>query len=84
MPANKINLVSGLAAIRERVNHHGVAVSAAEMDAAVLREAALRDKALARSARTNRGAKRQAHLASEVLCDFSHPDSHCAPESAPR
>jgi AbrB family looped-hinge helix DNA binding protein len=42
-PAKKIALASGLAAIRDRLNYRGPALSIAEMDAAVLREAARRE-----------------------------------------
>jgi AbrB family looped-hinge helix DNA binding protein len=41
-PAQKASLVAGLAAIRRRVAYAGPAVSLAEMDAAVLQEAAKR------------------------------------------
>ena len=40
-PSTKVALASGLAAIRRRVGYRGPAVSLAQMDAAVLREAAL-------------------------------------------
>ena len=40
-PTKKVALASGLAAIRRRVGYRGPAVSLADMDAAVLREAAL-------------------------------------------
>ena len=40
-PTNKVALTTGLAAIRWRVAYRGPAVSLAQMDAAVLREAAL-------------------------------------------
>jgi AbrB family looped-hinge helix DNA binding protein len=39
-PTKKVALASGLAAIRQRVAYRGPAVSLAQMDAAVLREAA--------------------------------------------
>ena len=39
VPANKIELKSGLAAIRQRVAYAGPALSLADMDAAVLQEA---------------------------------------------
>ncbi len=42
-PAPKAALAVGLAAIRRRVAYEGPAVSLAEMDAAVLQEAARRD-----------------------------------------
>jgi hypothetical protein len=42
-PQAKVALASGLAAIRQRVAYPGPALSLADMDAAVLREAALRD-----------------------------------------
>ena len=41
-PTQKVELASGLALIRERVGYRGQALSLAEMDAAVLREAARR------------------------------------------
>ncbi len=40
VPADKVDLASGLAAIRGRIGYRGPIVSLAEMDAAVLREAA--------------------------------------------
>jgi AbrB family looped-hinge helix DNA binding protein len=40
-PTNKVALTTGLAAIRRRVAYRGPAVSLTQMDAAVLREAAL-------------------------------------------
>ena len=40
-PTNKVALASGLAAIRRRLAYGGPVVSLAEMDAAVLRQAAL-------------------------------------------
>jgi AbrB family looped-hinge helix DNA binding protein len=42
VPKSKTSLAGGLAAIRNRIGYSGPAVSLAEMDAAVLREAALR------------------------------------------
>jgi len=42
-PKAKVSLASGLAAIRRRVAYRGPALSLADMDAAVLREAALRE-----------------------------------------
>ena len=56
--AEKVDLASGLAAIRERVGYRGPVVSCAEMDAAVLREAALREKTPARAARVAGRAQR--------------------------
>ena len=41
-PKAKVSLAGGLAAIRSRIGYSGPAVSLAEMDAAALREAALR------------------------------------------
>jgi AbrB family looped-hinge helix DNA binding protein len=41
-PKAKVSLASGLAAIRSRIGYSGPVVSLAEMDAGVLREAALR------------------------------------------
>lgn len=41
-PTQKVALASGLAAIRQRVAYRGPVLSLAEMDAAVLREAARR------------------------------------------
>jgi len=44
-PKAKVDLASGLAAIRRRVAYPGPALSLADMDAAVLHEAALRESA---------------------------------------
>ena len=55
--AAKVALASGLSAIRRRVAYRGPVVSIAEMDAAVLREAALRQPALAPSVKLTRQSK---------------------------
>ena len=41
-PRAKVSLAGGLAAIRSRIGYRGPAIGLAEMDAAVLREAAVR------------------------------------------
>ncbi len=51
-PARKVALAGGLAAIRRRVAYAGPVVSLAEMDAAVLREAAPRAASRTASAST--------------------------------
>ncbi len=53
-PTKKVALASGLAAIRRRVGYRGPSMSLAEMDAAVLREAALRAPAPAPPAKASR------------------------------
>jgi AbrB family looped-hinge helix DNA binding protein len=53
-PKAKVSLSGGLAAIRSRVGYCGPAVSLAEMDAAVLREAAQRADVLAPTPGTER------------------------------
>lgn len=53
-PPQKVALTRGLAAIRQRVAYRGPVLSLAEMDAAVLREAALRSDAPARPAKASR------------------------------
>jgi AbrB family looped-hinge helix DNA binding protein len=47
VPKSKVSLAGGLAAIRSRIGYSGPVVSLAEMDAAVLREAASRATAAA-------------------------------------
>jgi hypothetical protein len=51
-------LASGLSAIRQRVAYRGPVVSIADMDAAVLREAAQRHLAQAPAAKSTRKPKR--------------------------
>lgn len=53
-PTQKVALASGLAAIRQRIGYRGPAVSLAQMDAAVLREAARRAPAPAVAAKASR------------------------------
>ena len=53
-PQAKVSLAGGLAAIRSRIGYGGPPVSLAEMDAAVLREAALRMGAPAAKPKTAR------------------------------
>ena len=53
-PKAKVTLASGLAAIRRRVAYRGPVLGLADMDAAVLREAALRESAPSPSARPPR------------------------------
>ena len=55
--AAKVALASGLLAIRRRVAYRGPVVSIAEMDAAVLRQAALRQSAVAASVKSTRQSK---------------------------
>ena len=57
-PKAKVSLAGGLAAIRSRVGYRGPAVSLAEMDAAVLREAALRAGVPAATVRIERKTPR--------------------------
>lgn len=52
-PAAKVGLAGGLAAIRARLGYRGPAPSLAEMDAAVLREAAQREPAPAKPRRAS-------------------------------
>ena len=56
--AAKVELASGLSAIRERVAYRGPVVSIADMDAAVLREAAQRHLAPAPAAKPSRKPQR--------------------------
>ena len=56
--AAKGELASGLSAIRQRVAYRGPVVSIADMDAAVLREAAQRQLAQAPAAKSTRKPKR--------------------------
>ena len=58
VPADKVGLTGGLAAIRRRVAYRGPAVSIADMDAAVLREASKRAPAPAPTVKTVRKAAR--------------------------
>ncbi len=53
-PTEKVGLASGLAAIRRRVGYRGPVLSLAEMDAAVLREAARHEPAPALPAKAGR------------------------------
>ena len=57
-PADKVGLASGLTAIRARVAYQGPVVSTSEMDAAVLREAALREAAPLRAVKARRSSQR--------------------------
>ena len=56
--AAKGELASGLSAIRQRVAYRGPVVSIADMDAAVLREAAQRHLALTPAVKANRKSMR--------------------------